>query len=157
MNAPRQERHLLIRPATPADLTSLMALEQQSITAAHWSAAQYQTAITGSSSPRVVLVAEAESTVQGFLIARAADREWEIENIVVAAHARRRGLGTQLLHEFLDLARRQDAESVYLEVRSSNHAAHALYRKCAFVEIGRRPEYYRQPAEDAVLYRFSLS
>ncbi len=147
---------MLIRPATAADLSSLMAIEQQSVTAAHWSAAQYQTAITGLSPRRVALVAEDESAIQGFLIARATDREWEIENIVVADAAQRRGLGTRLLQELLELARRQEAESVFLEVRSSNHAAQALYKKCAFVEIGRRPRYYHEPAEDAVLYRFPL-
>ena len=145
---------MLIRPATPADVTSLLVLEQQSVTAAHWSAAQYQTAITGSSPRCVALVAEAESAIHGFLVARAADREWEIENIVIATVAQHRGLGTRLLREFLELARRQHAESVFLEVRSSNHAARALYQKCAFVEIGRRPRYYHEPVEDAVLYRF---
>ena len=145
---------MLIRPATAADLTSLLALEQQSITAAHWSAAQYQTAVTGSIPRRVALLAEDESAIQGFLIARVADRDWEIENIVVAAAARRRGLGTRLIREFLELARRQESESVFLEVRSSNHAARGLYQKCAFVEIGRRPRYYHEPTEDAVLYRF---
>jgi ribosomal-protein-alanine N-acetyltransferase len=146
-----------IRPATLADIPSLMALEQQSVTAAHWSAAQYHAAIAGSVPQRVALLAEEESAVQGFIVARAADREWEIENIVVAGPVRRRGLGTRLLCQFIALVRGQNADAVLLEVRASNHAARAFYEKCAFAKTGRRKEYYREPIEDAVLYRLSLT
>jgi ribosomal-protein-alanine N-acetyltransferase len=145
-----------IRPATLADIPSLLALERQSITAAHWSEAQYHAAIASSIPPRIVLVAEEKSAMQGFLVARAASHEWEIENIAVAAPARRQGLGTRLLCEFIALARRQRAAAVLLEVRASNHAARTFYEKCAFAEAGRRKEYYREPAEDAVLYRLSF-
>ena len=62
--------------------------------------------------------------------------EWEIENIAVAGRARRRGLGTRLLGEFLDLAQSRGAEAVFLEVRESNLAARRLYEKWAFVESG---------------------
>ena len=102
---------------------------------------------------RVALVIEEDTDIQGFLVARTVEREWEIENIAVAGLARRRGLGTRLLGEFLDLVRGRGAESVFLEVRESNRAARALYEKWAFVEAGRRPCYYRDPEEDAVMYR----
>ena len=83
--------------------------------------------------------------------------EWEIENIAIAGPARRRGLGTRLLGELLDLARAQGAESVFLEVRESNHAARALYEKWSFIESGRRKKYYKDPEEDAILYRLVLT
>ena len=69
----------------------------------------------------------------GFIAGRAVGEEWEIENIAVAGPARRRGLGTRLLGEFLDLARDRGAEAVFLEVRESNLAARRLYEKWAFV------------------------
>ena len=84
------------------------------------------------------------------------DREWEIENIAVAGPARRRGLGTRLLGELLDLARGRGADAVFLEVRESNHAARALYEKWAFLESGRRRGYYKDPEEDAILYRLGF-
>ena len=71
----------------------------------------------------------------------------------VAPFARRRGLGKRLLSEFLDLARARSAEAVFLEVRESNLAARRLYEKCAFLESGRRKDYYRNPKEDSVNYR----
>jgi ribosomal-protein-alanine acetyltransferase len=157
----------------------MTVLEKHAATAAHWSRERYEQIFTrpeyagdcggAGGTParqpagrrryktqRVALVIE-ESTVQGFLIARAVDTEWEIENIAVSSPARRRGLGARLLGEFLDLARGQNAEAVFLEVRESNHAARALYEKWAFVESGRRPRYYREPEEDAVLYRLHFA
>ena len=74
------------------------------------------------------------------------------ENMAVSGSARRHGLGTRLLGEFLDRARGTGAEMVFLEVRESNHAARALYEKWAFVQSGRRKGYYRGPDEDALTY-----
>ena len=78
-------------------------------------------------------------------------------NIAVAGPARRRGLGTRLLGEFLDLARARGADAVFLEVRESNRAARALYEKWAFLECGRRRRYYQDPDEDAILYRIGFT
>jgi [ribosomal protein S18]-alanine N-acetyltransferase len=144
-----------IRLATPADLPALMALEKCAATAAHWSAEQYETVFAGEAPFRAVLIIE-EDGVQGFIAGRALGEEWEIENIAVAGSARRRGLGTRLLAEFLDLARRRGADTVFLEVRESNLAARRLYEKWAFVESGRRKRYYREPEEDAIVYRLGL-
>jgi ribosomal protein S18 acetylase RimI-like enzyme len=75
----------------------------------------------------------------------------------VAGPARRRGFGTRLLGEFLRRAQSEGATAIFLEVRESNHAARSLYEKWAFSESGRRPRYYTQPEEDAIVYRLALS
>jgi len=144
---------LIIRPATPADIPAMMALEKHAATASHWSAAQYQTVFASSGPRRVALLIEDDARIEGFLVARGLDREWQIENVAVAGPARRRGLGTRLLGEFLDLARREGGDAVFLEVRESNRAARRLYEKWAFQESGQRNRYYRNPEEDALVYR----
>ena len=98
-------------------------------------------------------VTSKDDPISGFAVARALEHEWEIENIVVAAAERRRGLASQLLDELLTAARKSGATSVFLEVRESNDQARALYEKLLFVESGRRVRYYREPIEDAVIYR----
>jgi ribosomal-protein-alanine N-acetyltransferase len=90
-------------------------------------------------------------------VAHAVAGEWEIENIAVAGPARRRGLGTRLLGEFLKLAGGERASAVFLEVRESNRAARLLYEKWSFEESGRRSGYYTQPQEDAIVYRLSFT
>ena len=148
-----------------------MALQKHAATAAHWSVEQYEALFRASSPARIALVVEeenqeetnqeeenqqCEAEVQGFVIARAVGVEWEIENIAIAGPARRHGLGTRLLGEFLDLAKGRGGEAVFLEVRESNHAARSVYEKWAFMESGRRQKYYKDPQEDAILYRLDL-
>jgi len=144
---------MLIRAATEADISALIHLAQHSATAAHWSPEQYANLFTSTSPRRIALVIQESSSVQGFLIAQTIPPEWEIENIAIAADARRRGLGTRLLGEFLDRARAEGAQAVFLEVRESSRAARSLYEKWAFVESGRRVRYYQNPQEDAITYR----
>ena len=146
-----------IRRATLADIPALMGLEKHAATAAHWSLQQYETAFSGEAPARVVLILEEDARVRAFIAGRVIGEEWEIENIAVVGPARRRGLGTRLLGEFVDLARGGGAEAVFLEVRESNLAARRLYEKRAFVEGGRRKCYYREPEEDAIVYRLGLA
>jgi ribosomal-protein-alanine N-acetyltransferase len=147
---------LSIRPAAAADLPAMMALEKHAATAAHWPAEQYEALFRASDAGRVALIMQEDSGLQGFVIARVVGEEWEIENIAIAGPARRRGLGTRLLGEFLDLARARGAAAVFLEVRESNQGARALYKKSAFLESGRRRRYYNEPEEDAILYRLGF-
>ena len=146
-----------VRPATPADIPAMMTLVNHSATAAHWLREQYDRVFGGEMPRRLALVIEEAVGMQGFLIAHEIAGEWEIENIAIAGAARRRGLGTRLLGEFLDDARAQHATAVFLEVRESNRAARLLYEKWAFVESGRRPAYYQEPEEDAIVYRLSFT
>jgi ribosomal-protein-alanine acetyltransferase len=146
-----------IRPASPADIPAMMRLVNHSATAAHWSREQYDRVFGDDPPWRVALVIEEAVGMQGFLVARQVAAEWEIENIAIAGAARRRGLGTRLLGQFLDQARSEGATAVFLEVRESNQPARSLYEKWAFTENGRRPRYYTQPEEDAIVYRLSLA
>lgn len=148
---------LSIRLATSADLSAMMALEKHAATAAHWSVEQYEALFHTSGPDRVALLIEEEARVQGFVIARVVGEEWEIENMAIAGPARRRGLGTRLLGELLDRARARGAKAVFLEVRKSNQAARSLYEKWAFLESGFRKRYYKDPEEDAILYRLDFA
>lgn len=145
-----------IRSATPDDISTMVVLERQAATAAKWSRLEYDQLFAADGPHRVALVVEDEAGVQGFLAARGIGSEWEIENIVIAEPVRRHGLGNRLLGKFLQQARAEGAQSVFLEVRESNSAARALYEKWAFVQSGRRPRYYHNPEEDAIVYRLSF-
>jgi ribosomal-protein-alanine N-acetyltransferase len=127
-------------------------IEAQAPTAAHWTENEYRCIFAGDP-PRLALVIH-DDAVQGFLIANQIGPEWELENIVVAAGARRRGLASALLSHFLDAVKQRGGESVFLEVRASNAAARALYAKYGFAATGLRRNYYQYPDEDAVVYRW---
>ena len=55
-----------IRPATPADIPAMMALEKHAATAAHWSVEQYEAAFSSEAPSRVVLILEEEASMHGF-------------------------------------------------------------------------------------------
>jgi ribosomal-protein-alanine N-acetyltransferase len=150
---------MLIRAAVPDDVPQIMSLAQQSETAAHWSAREYDALFAPEAPERVALVAFEESqsaAVAGFVIARCGTDEWEIENVVVDPGLRRQGIGQLLIEGVLREAKKSGAIAVVLEVRESNAAARALYSKAGFTEQGRRPKYYHDPEEDAVLMRLAL-
>jgi [ribosomal protein S18]-alanine N-acetyltransferase len=148
-----------------------MDLERQNPAAAHWSREQYEGLFVATSSQerseRFALVvadggAQPEKfsseapAILAFLVGHRVDAEWELENIVVAEAAQRRGVGTCLLSEFVAHARAEQGSSIFLEVRESNQSARALYRRMGFKEAGLRKNYYASPAEDAVRYGLSF-
>ncbi|OKL46064.1 ribosomal-protein-alanine N-acetyltransferase [Boudabousia marimammalium] len=77
----------------------------------------------------------------------------EIMTVGVEAHARGLGLGEALTRTLIESARESDCPEIFLEVRESSNLAQALYRKLGFVEIDRRPRYYHNPTEDAIIMR----
>jgi ribosomal-protein-alanine N-acetyltransferase len=147
---------MIIRLATVADIPALRSVEAHAAMAAGWTVDTYERIFRSESLPRLVLVLQEGEVIVGFAVTLCCGNEWEIENIAVSDNARRRGLGTRLLIEMLARAAAAGVERVFLEVRESNYPARALYEKCAFVERGRRPGYYREPAEDAVIYCFDF-
>ena len=92
----------------------------------------------------------------GFLFVSAGADEGEISDLAVLPEARRGGVGSALLREGLRILRERGCDSVFLEVRESNTAARELYTAFGFLPCGVRRHYYRNPPENACLYKLSL-
>jgi [ribosomal protein S18]-alanine N-acetyltransferase len=140
-----------IRPAISADVSAIVAIEQQAPGASHWTAQEYERVLIS----EVVLVAEEGGAVVGFLCAKQAADDWELENIAVAPAFQRRGVAGELLRAWIGRFCQRVSFTVFLEVRESNLPARRFYEKNGFVEVGRRRQYYRQPDEDAVVYKLA--
>jgi len=82
--------------------------------------------------------------------------EMQILNVAVHPDERRHGHASRLLQHLLSEANRHRIRLVSLEVRVSNQAAQALYRKFSFRAVGTRPKYYADNGEDAVLMDLDL-
>ncbi len=135
----------LLRQATESDMPVLLEIENASFRQPHWTAKDFLKF-------RCVL-AEIEGEIAGFLVIReiySGDEttrpEREILNVAVAPQFRRLGVATVLLRNEL-----QSGMVYFLEVRESNVAAQTLYRQLGFEEIGRRPKYYSNPLETAIV------
>lgn len=80
--------------------------------------------------------------------------EAHILNLSVHPDYRRQGIGEELLSAALDMMQRSLVYEVFLEVRKSNEAAIALYRKLDFKESYEREKYYGD--EDAIVMTLHL-
>ena len=96
------------------------------------------------------------SPIAGYIVARETAGELHINNVAVRSEYRRRGIGAALLDRVIKEARLRKANTAFLEVRSANVAAQALYEKSGFRAIARRANYYSEPREDAVVMSLVL-
>ena len=99
------------------------------------------------------LVAVEDGRVVGYVGSQTVAGETDMMNIAVHPDFRRRGVAEQLVEALVVLLRERESRCLTLEVRASNDAARALYEKLGFSQIGRRPRYYRNPKEDALILR----
>ena len=156
-----------IRALIEADLPVIRAWMRDAPQAPAWSDADFAGLVVPPTADQRKLrngwVAEEEqSNIAGFAVASALGipheaAECELEFVLVSPQARRQGIGRTLVETVLAWARDLGAEEIWLEVRESNATALRLYAQCGFVVAGRRPAYYANPAEVAVLMRCRIS
>jgi ribosomal-protein-alanine N-acetyltransferase len=100
--------------------------------------------------------ADQSLAIIAYVFCRMVVTELHIIRIAVAPDFRSRGVATWLLQQCIDVVKQKDFDSVFIEVRPSNKAAIALYRKLGFHVIGNRPNYYPESSEDALVMRKQL-
>ena len=145
-----------VRLASAADIDRVSAIEQASFSDP-WSWTAFERLVVERDERVHFAVAcTADGTVIGYMVAWFVMDEGEIANLAVAPEARGAGIGATLLRTAIAAARTRGVTTLYLEVRSSNSAARALYASHGFTEVGRRRRYYRRPVEDALVLRLVL-
>lgn len=95
------------------------------------------------------------SELAGYLCCWWLQDELHILNLATAPAFRRRGVAETLLRRALAMAREQKVEKAFLEVRTGNEGAIALYRRCGFQSVYRRPGYYPD-GEDAFVMELAI-
>lgn len=148
------ERNLKLRPMAASDADGVVSIQVASPEIAQWAAHDYAKL---SSAGMMAWVAEVEGVVAGFLVARRIASELEILNLAVRPDARRSGIGHALIESAFAWGNGLEAKSVFLEVRASNRVALQFYKRHRFEETGRRPLYYSNPAEDALVLTARIS
>jgi len=143
-----------ITPFTADDLDEICALEQACFSSP-WSREILAAIIDSPHHHCFKLVCDANIAAYSVLEIEAAGKElpqWaSIQNLAVASEFRRCGYGEILLAHMIELAQSLNVATIFLEVRTGNVAARALYEKHGFSAIGVRKDYYRFPTEDAII------
>ena len=100
--------------------------------------------------------AKGEAPLLAYLSFYHSPDELEILNLAVDPAWRGRGCGARLLRLVLRTAANMGIERAVLETRSGNIAALALYKGQGFTQVGRRPGYYHDSGEDALVLELLL-
>ena len=99
------------------------------------------------------LVATEQDRVLGYVGSQTVLGESDMMNLAVAPATRCQGIGRQLVEALAEALQKNGSHCLTLEVRQSNLPAQKLYGALGFQQIGRRPGYYSNPKEDALILR----
>ena len=158
---PSPAGEILITRMTEHDLLEVVEIEEDS-GLSRWGWAAYYAELQGVNRELMLIARLARAPIiehqriAGYIVARESAGELHINNVAVRDQFRRRGIGSALLTRIMEAARRLKVKVAFLEVRSGNLAAQALYEKTGFKAIARRPDYYSDPREDAVVMSLTL-
>ncbi len=144
-----------MRPMTEADLAEVHCIEQASYDYP-WTLGNFADSLKAGYS---MWVLEAAGEVIGYYVMMAAAGEAHLLNLTIAPAWRRQGLGRDLLEHCMARACDHHADSIFLEVRTSNSAAIALYHRSGFDDLALRRGYYpaREGREDALIMKKALA
>lgn len=145
---------LQLRPMLLEDIEQVQAIDRASFSTP-WPTRAYHYELRNN--PKSVLwVAEidpfdGEKKIVGMTVVWLIIDEAHIATLAVHPEYRQLGIGSRLLAKSLASAIERGADQATLEVRASNEAAQALYKRFGFEVVGKRPRYYKDNAEDAIL------
>lgn len=144
---------MIIRKMNQNDVPAIAELERQCFTDP-WSENSIASEVDNPLS--YWLVAEDDGRIAGYVGSQSVLDTADMMNLAVSPDYRRQGIGQALVNALADHLRQKNVIALLLEVRVSNEPAIALYQKLGFVQVGRRPRYYHNPREDALILRKEL-
>lgn len=149
------EFDLKIKSLTPEHLPALLELDEACFNGL-WTISGYHRELASPNSHFFGLVSPySSSNLLGMGCFWSILEEAHITILAVHPQYHRRGLGQALLYSLLKRASEYGLERATLEVRASNQGAISLYQKFGFKSAGRRPNYYKENQEDALIFWLS--
>ena len=143
-----------VRSLRPGDVDAVVGIEAEAFSAP-WKSETFMGLIGRDTVELLVMTHDVDGVI-GYAVLWCIVDQGELANLAVAPAHRGAGLGSLLLRHVLQAARDRGIEKLFLEVRTSNAAALALYSGFGFVEVGQRKGYYESPKEDARVMLASL-
>ncbi|MGJ7036689.1 ribosomal protein S18-alanine N-acetyltransferase [Anoxybacillus eryuanensis] len=140
---------VFFRFMTLQDLDRIIEIEQRSFTLP-WSRSSFYQELTNNPYARYIVM-EYDGQIIGYCGMWLVMDEAHITNIAVLPEFRGKKLGEALMKQAMELARKEGAQTMTLEVRVSNIVAQSLYRKLGFLNGGIRKRYYSDNQEDALV------
>jgi ribosomal-protein-alanine N-acetyltransferase len=145
-----------IEPATVEAMPDILQIEEACFSAP-WTRKMLEAELSGNPFAHFLLAKQApldnvgSVSIVGYLCFWIVFEEVRLMNLAVIESMRHKGIARALVTQALEVGLAQAAIRAVLEVRASNHAAHAFYRGLGFRDVTTRPTYYTNPVEDALL------
>jgi len=143
-----------ILPVTHVDLDGVVAVSRDG--GVPWTRQQFLEELERAWSRIEVVKLGGMGEVLAFVCYWLVADEVHVLNLATSPEERRHGHATRLLEHVARVGRQRGAREVTLEVRRSNAAANALYRRLGYRLVGVRPAYYVEDREDALLLTLDL-
>ncbi|WP_139359707.1 ribosomal protein S18-alanine N-acetyltransferase [Arthrobacter sp. SRS-W-1-2016] len=144
-----------LRNMTPDDVTAVEVLERRLFPVDAWPMQMFFDELAQIDTRRYV-VAEADGKIVAYAGLMCIEPIADVQTIAVVPEFEGRGIGSAILTELIEEARRRGAVEVLLEVRADNPRAQALYVRFGFEQIHVRRRYYRD-GTDALIMRLTLT
>jgi len=144
-----------LREMTEADIPAVETLERRLFPVDAWPLQMFFDELAQPETRRY-LVAEADGIIVGYAGLMCIEPIADVQTIAVVPEFEGKGIGSAVLTELIDEARRRRAADVLLEVRADNPRAQQLYLRFGFEQIHVRPRYYRD-GTDALIMRLELN
>jgi [ribosomal protein S18]-alanine N-acetyltransferase len=146
--------NLQLRPMQMDDLDAIMQIEP-TIYSHPWTRGNFADSLNSGYSAWIL---EEHKEMIGYALMMRVLDEAHLLNLSIAKAQQKRGLGRYLLEHMIMIAKTHKAANMFLEVRTSNISAIALYENMGFCEISVRRGYYPTEGgrEDAVLMGLAL-
>ena len=138
---------LIIEDLRPEEIPDVLAIERDSFSTP-WSEILFMNEIHKPQS--LPKAARCRGKLVGYICANYVLDEGHILNVTVHPEYRRQGVAEALVRHVTALLAERGCRVIFLEVRTSNNAAKAMYERAGFSVIGARKNYYTHPAEDAL-------
>jgi len=139
---------VIIRGMLPEDLDQIVSIEKICFSLP-WSKESFINELKNENA--YYQCAEESGKIAGYMGMWRIIDECHITNVAVLPECRNKGIASGLIHKMVEICRCSEISSMTLEVRASNIPAINLYKKFGFYSVGKRPNYYSKPAEDALI------
>ena len=143
-----------IRTAVLDDLEAILKILSE-CPKVSWSQAQVAEELVGSG--KLSLVGLCDEEIVAFCFVRVAEETAELLLIATRAQVRGKGYAYGIACEISRKLKALDVSEVFLEVRRGNLPAIRLYERLGYISVATRPNYYRDPIEDAIIFKLPLT
>ena len=147
-----KKENIYIRKARAEDIDSIYSIKQEQFLNP-WKKDFFSNELSHDISYFYVAEDRETNKILGYIIFWIIEETLELHDIAVRGEHKKKGIGFLMMNVLLKIARARKVEELFLEVRKSNIEAIKFYETFNFKQIGVRKNYYKNPIEDALVFR----